>query len=111
MNNKKLYLAVLINLMFLNRLEAAKTEFSPPSYSSLNRHSVNMATGQLQMSLVDVQIGGDLGLTHKLSSYGSEFANYLGERFYGFQDNYRGGVYSVIRYKPNNESASYDSNW
>ena len=62
----------------------------PPSYQLLDRHQVNMATGQLSPSLTDLSIGGGLGLTHSISTDSSEFVNRLSSL--GPRDSFAGGL-------------------
>ncbi|RYY02167.1 MAG: hypothetical protein EOO53_14120 [Gammaproteobacteria bacterium] len=64
---------------------------SPPPYEINDRHGVNMATGQVSPSLTDLVMGGNLGLSHTISTYTSNFVNWddevgAGAIRQGFQD-------------------------
>ena len=65
-----------------------------PDYRAIDRHSVNMFTGTVDLNEVDLKIGGPLGLTHSYSSFGGHFA-YYGDNhnLWGFRDYFKGGLY------------------
>ncbi|GLX78743.1 hypothetical protein tinsulaeT_20830 [Thalassotalea insulae] len=69
-------------------------ELPPPKYETIDRYGVNVSNGKVSVSQNDISIGGNLGLSHTISSYTSNFVNYDGE-FEGYNDNFRGGVMRV----------------
>lgn len=46
---------------------ASSPKLVAPPYNVIDRHSVNVMTGQVQMTHLDVKIGGDVGLSHSIS--------------------------------------------
>lgn len=94
-NRKLIKAAVLFgSYITLTSFVIAET-LLPPKYSVIDRNSVNIASNQLSLSLNDISIGGAMGLSHTISSYGSNFVNLEGE-FEGFKDNFSGGVMKVL---------------
>jgi hypothetical protein len=89
-----LFITIITNIALVSAAEIA-----PPKYNLVDRMSVNMATGQLQVSQTDVSIGGAQGLSHVVMRHSSEF-------FGGFQDNFnRGSVYRTVHLAGGNVSA------
>ncbi len=85
----------LVFLLISVKLIAA--DLAPPPYSITDRNHVNVASGFVSPSLNDVAIGGNLGLSHQISTHSSQFVNYRNEfGAWGFTDNYRGGLYTTV---------------
>lgn len=66
----------------------------PPEYQIMDPNHVNMATGQVSPTLTDLSIGGERGLTHSISTDGSEFVNYE-QSHWGPRDSFNGGLRSI----------------
>lgn len=97
--NKKLIYVFALSGFYPALQDMANAEtLLPPKYSVIDRNGVNVASNQLSLSLNDISIGGELGLSHTISSFSSNFVNLDGE-FEGFKDNYSGGVMKVIHTK------------
>lgn len=79
---------------------ASAASLAPPPYEVMNRHGVNMATGQVSPSLNTVSIGGGLGLSHSISTFSSNFVNWEGEGPLGYRDRFYGRVMKGIHHKP-----------
>ena len=91
----------------LSQLSGANiTELAPPKYDVVDKNSVNMFAGSVQLSKTDVSIGGELGLTHTISSQSGNFI-YYGDSYdnKGFRDNFHGGIYGVRYGNFNNTNA------
>ena len=65
------------------------SEIAPPKYNMIDRMNVNMATGQLQIAMTDLAIGGERGISHVIAQHSSDF-------FGGFNDNFRGSAQSKL---------------
>ena len=103
-------IAVIALLLSLNvgaqssdvEIEPASS-LAPPKNSAVDRFGVDLSSNTVTASLTDLQIGGEMGLSHSISTRGGVFTNYgvselLGtnRRFYGFADSYRGGLYTAM---------------
>jgi len=85
---------------------ATAASLSPPPYEVMNRHGVNLATGQVSPSLNTVSIGGSLGLSHSISTFSSNFVNWEGEGPLGYKDRFYGRVMKVVHHKPPGSSSN-----
>lgn len=83
----------------LNPIYASGEQLSPPPYNIQNRHHVNLASGHVSPSLEDVRIGGSMGLTHIISSYSSNFVSDGAGGSWGYNDNFKGGVYKRLHHR------------
>lgn len=86
---------------------AVADSIAPPPYQVMNRHGVNMASGQVSPTLTDVTIGDERhGLAHTISSHSSDFVNYWYDSPagpMGFRDKFFGGVQKSIHHKVQNQ--------
>lgn len=86
-------------LLFLAVARIQAEEIERPKVQIVDKLGVNMATGQVTHSLETVSIGGEMGLTHRISVYGNELA-FLNNR--GFSDNLRAQTrYVNLSQEPN----------
>ncbi len=92
-------LLVLFLSLFISSSANASQLFIS-KYKVIDRNQVNLATGQLSITLNDISIGGELGLSHSISSYTSEFANSSGN-LDGYREKFTGGVQHVVHSKRN----------
>lgn len=88
-------------------------EIAPPKYKLIDRNGVNLATGQLGITLADVSIGGASGLNHTISTYTNNFTNTSSQSLSvglitGYSDNYRGGIDYVVHTKAEGSSIPED---
>ncbi len=85
--------SLVLVLVFSSLVQAQGNLIPAPEYNLTDHNQVNMASGQLSPSLTDVSIGGDLGLTHSISTDGSEFVNYMSQ--WGPRDSFFAGLRTV----------------
>lgn len=96
MKIKLLFRYALYIAVCLYSVSAFSEEFAPPPYNVIDQNYVNVASGYVSPSLTDLSIGGDLGLTHTISSTSSQFVNLDSDKgTLGFVDNYQGGLYTA----------------
>lgn len=90
-------LAVLAALLSFSHVEVAAEDVAPgqmmqpPSLQLTDRNFVNIASGEVSITLEDVGIGqGPLSLTHTIGTHSSDFVNY--ENTWGPNDKFHGGL-------------------
>lgn len=80
---------------------AQAQSLAPPPADLQDPFGVNMASGQVAPSLTDVSIGPtQLGLSHSISSFSSNFVNWDGSGPLGFRDKFYGAAIKVLHHKP-----------
>ena len=100
-----------MSALALSAASASAASLAPPPYELMDRHGVNVATGQVSPSLTDVSIGGStLGLSHSISTFSSNFVNWEGEGPLGYRDRFYGRVMRSIHHKPPN-TEYHPENW
>jgi hypothetical protein len=65
-------IAVIAAVTTLTGVHAANIE--RPNVQLIDKHSVNVATGQVTQGVTTLSIGGAMGLSHSISVYANEFA-------------------------------------
>lgn len=103
----KLALLCSTALISVCALSAPTTpDMSPPPYSAVTRHDVNVMTGQVQITHPSVKIGGGMGLTHSISTSNS---SWLGSdtAWPGPLDGYAGLLTAV----PRNRNPADEAYW
>lgn len=83
-------LALLLSCQIAIAVQDEQT-FGPPNATLTDSMFVNVLTGQLSPSLSTVAIGGELGLSHKISMY----ANHMRDD-YGYTDKFSGRAHATI---------------
>lgn len=97
----KASLVVLSGLFLLSvvvRTHAASLpDMAPPKVQMVDDFGVDMLSGQVTHSLNTVSIGGDMGVSHSISSYTNNLSM---TGYYGYHDKYycKGRVVEVKRY-------------
>lgn len=91
-------LKMLVGASLLTSTCTHAEQLSPPPYELKNRHHVNLASGHVSPSLEDVKIGGAMGLAHTISSYSSNFVSDGAGGAWGYNDNFKGGVYKRLHH-------------
>src|SRR5690606_34768923 len=71
-----------------------------PKVELVDEFGVNLATGQVTYGMATVSIGGEMGLTHRISVYANELTY---QNMRGFRDNMR----SVTRYVQLSQQSNY----
>lgn len=88
--------ALMAGLMWTcNALAVQSGQIAPPNVHTVDRFGVNVATGQINLSVDTVSIGGEMGLAHSVSGYTNNFSMKVN---YGFMDKYAGNVSHVYLY-------------
>ncbi len=85
--------AVLLHSVSSNAQEVVAPEqaIAPPSIQTTDRNFVNVASGEVSLTLEDVAIGsGGLSLSHTIGTHSSDFVNY--QSTWGPVDKFRGGL-------------------
>lgn len=72
---------------------------APPPYSLIDRHGVNMASGTVSPTQMDLSIGGNVGLAHTITTFGNDFLNYEGNGSLGYREKFNGGLYKTWHHK------------
>jgi hypothetical protein len=88
--------ALIAGLMWTsNGLAVQSDQMAPPKVNTVDRFGVNVATGQINLSVDTVSIGGEMGLAHSVSGYTNNFSM---KGNYGFMDKYAGSASRVSIY-------------
>lgn len=95
---KKYFLNFILSTSLVTSVCVSGEQLSPPPYEVKNRHHVNLASGHVSPSLTDVSIGGNMGLTHTISSYSSNFVSDGAGGSWGYNDNFKGGIYKRLHH-------------
>lgn len=95
----KQVLSTAVLACFANSATSANLE--PPPFNAINRHHVNLMSGTAAPQLVDVSIGGKFGLSHSVTTAGSEFVNYgtTGYGPIGPKDKFFGRVVKAVHHE------------
>ncbi len=91
-------------LLLSSNAMAQSDSLAGAKYDVVDRFGVNVASGQVQMTQTPLSIGGAMGLNHTISSLTSDFVNLTNHggtspSIWGFGDENRGGLYSVVLYR------------
>ena len=110
---KSLADAFLLGSAIFGSQLACAAGLSPPTFEAMDRHGVNVATGKPTPSLTDVSIGGDLGLSHTISSYTGNFVNAAADEggIWGFHDKYSGTLRWTLQHVYPFGNSSDASQW
>lgn len=80
---------------------ASAQSLEPPPFDVINRHQVNMMSGTAAPKFTDLSIGGELGLTHWITTANSDFVNYeAGYGPMGPRHKFYGRITRTVFYKP-----------
>lgn len=80
---------------------ASAQSLEPPPFDVINRHQVNMMSGTAAPKFTDLSIGGELGLTHWITTANSDFINYeAGYGPMGPRHKFYGRITRTVFYKP-----------
>jgi hypothetical protein len=87
---------VVVALATIMSTVAQAESLAPPPYELMDRHGVNMASGAVSPSQMDLSIGGSMGLSHTISTFTSNFLNWestADSAPLGYREQYNGGLY------------------